>query len=76
MTASKHQYKTRGSSDIHVEDYLLRRAALDRAESERQVAAAVAEALRRGVTWAEIAQILGIPSVTAQMRYGGIRRAS
>lgn len=76
MTASKHHQRTRGSSDIHVEEYLLRRAALDRAESERQVAEAVTEALRRGVTWAEISQILGIPSVTAQMRYGGIRRAS
>lgn len=54
------------------EEYLLRRAALDRAESERRVAEAVSVALASGVSWTSIGHLLGLSAQVAEERYGGV----
>jgi hypothetical protein len=62
---------------IVFEEYLLRRAALDRAENERRVAEAVSMALSSGLSWIRIGHLLGTSAEMAQQRYGGeVRRAS
>jgi hypothetical protein len=53
-----------------VADYLLRRAALARARSERQVLEAVTAARSAGVPWARIGELLGTSAQAAQQRYG------
>ena len=70
-----------GSSEedagIVFEEYLLRRAALDRAENERRVAEAVSMALSSGLSWTRIGHLLGTGAEMAQQRYEGeVRRAS
>lgn len=68
--------QNRASTEILVEEYPLRRAALDRAECERRLASEVAEAASRGVSWEKIGQVLGVPAVEARERYGEMPRAS
>lgn len=53
-----------------VEVYLLQRAALARAYSERQILDAVASARAAGVTWSRIGELLGTSAQAAQQRYG------
>jgi len=55
-----------------VEEYLLERAALARARSERQVLEAVAAARSAGVSWTRIGRLLGTSAQAAQQRYGEI----
>jgi hypothetical protein len=55
-----------------VEEYLLQRAALARARSERQILDAVASARAAGVTWSRIGELLGTSAQAAQQRYGAI----
>jgi hypothetical protein len=65
------------TADIVLEDYLLRRAAHARTESERQVADAVAVARSAGVSWARIGQLLGTTAEAARERHRTARlRAS
>jgi len=65
------------SADIVLEDYLLRRAAHARTQSERQVADAVAAARSAGVSWARIGQLLGTTAEAARERHQTARlRAS
>lgn len=64
-------------ADIVFEEYLLRRAALARAESERQMADAVSVALSAGISWTRIGRLLGTSAQAAQDRYRAAeRRAS
>lgn len=53
-----------------VEEYLLQRAAGQRARSERQVLEAVAAARTAGIPWARIGRLLGTSAQAAQQRYG------
>jgi len=53
-----------------VEEYMLRRAVLARARSERQVVDAIAAARAAGLSWARIGEILGTSAQAAQQRYG------
>lgn len=63
--------------EIRIEEYLLRRAVLDRAEIERQLREAVSEAVTKGVPWSRIGEILGVSSQSAQEQYGALaQRAS
>lgn len=57
-------------SEVPVEEYLLRRAALARARSERQIVEAVAAARTAGISWARIGELLGTSAQAAQQRYG------
>jgi FAD/FMN-containing dehydrogenase len=65
-------YEPRPGDELDVAEYLLRRAALARARSERQVADAVSAARRAGLPWKKIGSELGISGQAAQQRYGPI----
>jgi len=59
-----------------VQEYMLERAALGRARSERQVADAVVAARRAGASWQKIGKLLGTSAQAAQQRYSSIIEAS
>lgn len=65
-------YEPNPDDEVEVAAYLLRRAALARARSERQVAEAVAAAREAGLSWKRIGAELGISAQGAQQRYGTI----
>lgn len=56
--------------DVDVPEYLLRRAVIARARTERQVADAVGAARQAGLSWARIGEELGVSAQAAQQRYG------
>ena len=55
-----------------VSEYLLQRAALARARTERQIVEAVEAARVDGISWAKIGALLGTSAQAAQQRYGSI----
>jgi len=59
-----------------VEEYMLARAALARARSERQVADAVIAARAAGASWQRIGSLLGTSAQAAQQRYASVVEAS
>ncbi|HEX6302338.1 MAG TPA: hypothetical protein VF148_17945 [Acidimicrobiia bacterium] len=62
-------YEPEGGDEVRVEEYLLRRAAVARARSEREVVDAVVTARAAGVPWSKIGEILGTSAQAAQQRY-------
>ena len=60
------------SSERSVVEYLLERAALARARSERQVVDAVIAARSAGASWQKIGTLLGTSAQAAQQRYGSV----
>ena len=58
-----------------VEEYLLERAALARARSQRQVSDAVVAARAAGASWQKIGALLGTSAQAAQQRYGSLIHA-
>lgn len=69
-------YEPNAGDEVAVAEYLLRRAALARARSERQIADAVAEARRAGLSWKRIGTELGISAQGAQQRYGTLAESA
>lgn len=65
-------YVPDASDERPVEEYLLERAALARARSERQVADAVIAARGAGASWQKIGSLLGTSAQAAQQRYGSL----
>lgn len=65
-------YEPGKGDQVPVEEYLLRRAALARARSEREVVDAVTAARSAGVSWNKIGEILGTSAQAAQQRYGAV----
>jgi len=63
-------YEPSPDDEVDVAEYLLRRAALGRARSERQVAEAVAAARSAGLSWKHIGTQIGTSAQGAQQRYG------
>lgn len=59
-----------------VEEYLLERATIARARSERQVLDAVAAARTKGLSWQRIGDILGTTAQAAQQRYRAVVESS
>ena len=55
-----------------VEEYLLQRAALARARSERQIVDAIAAARTAGISWSKIGELLGTSAQAAQQRYSAV----
>lgn len=55
-----------------VEEYLLERAALARARSEREIVDAIKAARSKGVPWQRIGELLGTSAQAAQQRYGSV----
>ncbi|MFP3882777.1 MAG: hypothetical protein ACLFRT_01630 [Actinomycetota bacterium] len=65
-------YEPGEGDQVPVEEYLLRRAALTRARSEREVVDAVAAARSAGISWSKIGEVLGTSAQAAQQRYGTV----
>lgn len=65
-------YEPGEGDQVPVEEYLLRRAALARARSEREVVDAVTAARSSGISWNRIGEILGTSAQAAQQRYGAV----
>lgn len=65
-------YEPGEDDQVPVEEYLLRRAALARARSEREVVDAVTAARSSGMSWNKIGEILGTSAQAAQQRYGAV----
>ncbi len=65
-------YEPGAGDQVPVEEYLLRRAALARARSEREVVDAVTAARSAGITWNKIGEILGTSAQAAQQRYAAV----
>lgn len=62
--------------EIDVPEYVLRRAVIARARTERQVADAVQAARHAGLPWTRIGKELGVSAQAAQQRYGSVETAS
>ena len=65
-------YEPTNNDERPVAEYLLQRAALVRARTERQIVEAVETARIEGISWARIGTILGTSAQAAQQRYGNI----
>jgi hypothetical protein len=63
------EYEPAEGDQVAVGEYLLRRAALTRARSERDVVDAVTAARSAGISWGKIGGILGTSAQAAQQRY-------
>lgn len=63
-------YEPSDGDERPVEEYMLERAALGRARSERQVLDAVIAARSAGASWQKIGNLLGTSAQAAQQRYG------
>lgn len=65
-------YEPDPNDERSVEEYLLERAAIARARSEREIVDAVTRARSKGVPWQRIGTILGTSAQAAQQRYGSV----
>ncbi|MCZ6504511.1 MAG: hypothetical protein O6834_00815 [Actinobacteria bacterium] len=65
-------YEPGEGDERSVEVYLLERAVLTRARSERQIVDAVVAARAAGISWKKIGEIFGTSAQAAQQRYGGV----
>lgn len=65
-------YEPAAGDERPVEEYLVERAVLDRARSERQVVDAVIAARAAGASWQKIGRLLGTSAQAAQQRYGAV----
>ena len=63
-------YEPKPGDERSVEEYLLERATIARARSERQIVEAVTAARSKGLSWQRIGDILGTSAQAAQQRYG------
>lgn len=66
------EYEPDAADERPVEEYILQRAVLNRARSERQIVDAVVTARGAGISWGKIGEILGTSAQAAQQRYGEI----
>lgn len=69
-------YEPSSDDEVAVAEHLLRRAALARARSERQISEAVDAARRAGISWKRIGVELGISAQAAQQRYGSVSKSA
>ena len=65
-------YEPDPTDERPVEEYLLERAALARARSERQIVDAIVAARAKNVSWQRIGELLGTSAQAAQQRYGNV----
>jgi len=69
-------YEPNSGDERDVEEYLLERATLARAQSERHLVEAVTAARSKGMSWQRIGTILGTSAQAAQQRYAAVVEAS
>jgi len=72
MAQRFESYEPASGDERPIEEYLLQRAAMARARSERQVLDAVAAARAAGIPWGKIGELLGTSAQAAQQRYGPV----
>lgn len=65
-------YESHDGDERPVEEYMLERAALERARSERQVIEAVVAARAAGASWQKIGSLIGTSAQAAQQRYASV----
>jgi hypothetical protein len=65
-------YEPGENDERPVEEYMLERASLGRARSERQVVEAVVAARAAGSSWQKIGALLGTSAQAAQQRYSAL----
>jgi hypothetical protein len=68
-------YEPDPADERPVAEYLLGRAALARARSERQIVDAITAARANSVSWQRIGELLGTSAQAAQQRYGAVVEA-
>ena len=68
-------YEPSDGDDRTVAEYLLQRAAMARARTERQIVEAVEAARADNISWARIGALLGTSAQAAQQRYGTVAEA-
>ena len=76
LAARFENYDPEPGDERPVEEYLLERAVLARARSERQVVDAITIARAKGVSWQHIGELLGTSAQAAQQRYSNVISAS
>ncbi|MGH9122140.1 MAG: hypothetical protein ACRDYC_09385 [Acidimicrobiales bacterium] len=69
-------YQPSPEDEVAVAEHLLRRAALARARTEREISDAVGVARRAGISWKRIGTELGISAQAAQQRYGPLTKSA
>ena len=67
-------YEPSADDEVAVAEHLLCRAAMARAQRERQISKAVEAARRAGISWKRIGSELGISAQAVQQRHGPTRR--
>jgi len=72
LAARFEDYEPDPTDERPVEEYLLERAALARARSERQIIDAVTSARAKNVPWTRIGELLGTSAQAAQQRYSNV----
>lgn len=72
LAARFENYEPEPDDKRSVEEYVLQRAALARARSERQIADAIAAARAKNIPWLRIGELLGTSAQAAQQRYGNV----
>lgn len=65
-------YEPKAEDERSVEEYVLERATIARARSERDVVEAITRARNTGMSWQRIGAILGTSAQAAQQRYGAV----
>ena len=65
-------YEPDAADERPVEEFVLQRAVLARAQSERQIVDAVVAARAQGMSWQRIGELLGTSAQAAQQRYGSV----
>lgn len=65
-------YKPESADERPVEEYLIERAVVARARSERELLDAVVRSRANGVSWQRIGELLGTSAQAAQQRYGNL----
>ena len=68
-------YEPDPADERPVEEYLLERAALARARSERQIVDAITAARSKSVSWQRIGELVDTSAQAAQQRYGAVVEA-
>jgi hypothetical protein len=66
------EYEPGEGDERLLEEYLLERAVLTRARSERQIVDAVVAARAAGISWNKMGETLGTSAQAAQQRYGEV----
>lgn len=69
-------YEPNAADERPVEEYLLERAVIARAQGERQIVEAVTTARSKGMSWQRIGDLLGTSAQAAQQRYGAVVESS